>query len=164
MSEAALIGTSWFNGGGTSNSSPVVKTPRAYRPFSPYREMVLVSTDTLGSKTAALLGDNGVKRFEEFKRYKDGWDHGYGRPLSNRSVAVMEFFINKFSDSINEASLFFTRDGNLQLGWEDNSGNSIELEFFPDRIEYFIESLDMEGEIEVKEADVAQLISYLNPI
>jgi len=122
---------------------------------------VLVSTDALGKRASEVLGINGIERFEEFKQYKDGWDHGKGKALSYRSVAIMERMMNQFQDFPCEPSLFFTREGNLQLGWDDNDGNSVELEFCPDSIEYYIESEDLEGEIGVNEPGIKSLISYL---
>lgn len=124
-------------------------------------ENVLVSTDVLDKRASEVLGANGVKRFEEFKQYKDGWDHGNGKALSFRSVAIMERLINNFSGFPCEPSLFFTREGNLQLGWEDKKGKSVELEFCPDGIEFYVESKNIEGEVSISELGISELISYL---
>lgn len=110
-------------------------------------ETVFVNTDQLSEKTATILGKNGLERFESFKNYSKGWDSGYGLPLSHKSIAVMEYFISQFSNFHGEPSLFLTPNGNLQLGWENTHGQIIELEFYPDKIEYYIESLDKEGKI-----------------
>lgn len=40
-----------------------------------------------------------------------------------------------------------TGDGNLSISWEDREGKIIELEFFPDKIEYYIEIEEDEGVI-----------------
>ena len=46
-------------------------------------------------------------------------------------------------------SLFLTLKGNLSLGWEDKNGQSIEVEFYPDKAEYFIESLNEESAVKL---------------
>jgi len=55
--------------------------------------------------------------------------------------------------------LFLTHQGNLQLGWEDVSRNVVELEFFPDRIEYYIELLNEEGSVGLQ--DQSQLVEKI---
>jgi len=54
-----------------------------------------------------------------------------------------------------QPSLFFTLEGNLELGWEDRNGQAIEIEFYPDKIEYFIESLNEESSVAL--ADIFRL-------
>lgn len=112
-------------------------------------KFLIVSVDRLSKKVAKILGSSGVQRFEEFKMYHSGWDHGYGKSLSYKSVAVMESFLSMLSILDTEPSIFFTREGNLQLGWEDKEGKVIELEFFPDRIEYYLEGRSLESEVPV---------------
>ncbi|MHB9074736.1 MAG: hypothetical protein ACYC6G_14565 [Desulfobaccales bacterium] len=104
--------------------------------------------DSLSRKSIAIIGENGLHRFEEFKQYEGGWNFGTGAPLSSQSIALLDTFINiHYGCFKTEPSIFLTRSGNLQLGWEDQNAQSIELEFFADRIEYYIESKDEEGEI-----------------
>ena len=127
-------------------------------------ELYFVETETLGFQTKQVLGSNATKRFEFFKQYKSGWDAGRGLPLSPRSVAVMESFISFFSDFKKEPSLFLTLEGNLQLGWEDKDNRSIEIEFFPDRIEYYLESLDEEQAISLTYSEICKFSNRLSSL
>lgn len=106
--------------------------------------------DQFSSKSAQVLGPRGINRLQEFKRYSTGWDFGGGEPLSSASTALTDTFLSLFREfGEKPPSLFLTREGNLQLSWEDANGFSVEVEFFPDKIEYFIESNDEEGEIKL---------------
>lgn len=99
----------------------------------------------ISKKSQQVIGRSGTHRFNEFARYKTAWDSGAGRALSSRSVAVMETFLGIVGDSIpTEPSIFLTRDGNLQLGWENSRGQRVELEFFPNHIEFFDEKSGIE--------------------
>lgn len=103
---------------------------------------------TLGETAGNILGENGVRRFWEFVRYERGWDLGRGEPLSSRSVAFVNAFLNRLPElGAVRPSLFLTHEGNLQLGWEDREGNAIEIEFGPDRVEYYLEGLGEERTI-----------------
>lgn len=122
---------------------------------------LLLSTDALSQRANKVLGKSGAKRFEEFKEYQTGWDSGAGRALSLRSVAVMESFLNQAQLDIREPSLFFTRAGNLQLGWEGADGSPIELEFYPNKIEYYIGQLSIEGEVFPNDHGITELTNKL---
>jgi hypothetical protein len=116
----------------------------------------------LSENSKRVIGENGVRRFEEFKQYHDGWDHGRGKPLSAHSVATLEEFLRQMPELATvEPSLFLTHNGNVQLGWEDAERNAVEVEFFPDRIEYYIESRDEEGS--VRKQALHQLINQVRP-
>lgn len=116
----------------------------------------------LSENSKRVIGANGVQRFEEFKQYHDGWDYGRGKALSAYSVATFEEFLRQIPElAAIEPSLFLTTNGNLQLGWEDAEGNVVEVEFFPDRIEYYIESRNEEGSLS-KQA-LPQLINQVRP-
>jgi hypothetical protein len=111
-------------------------------------EPLAKSVDELGEDIIKIIGENGIQRFEQFKKLTEGWEFGTEKPLSAHSIASFKLFSEQFSEPLpNEPSLFLTREGNLQLGWEDNDGNKIELEFFADKIEYYIEARDDEGEV-----------------
>lgn len=146
----ALPSWNWQTTKSSTESNPIVMLQTEHPLFQKkFPTVVVKNTDSLSQKVAAILGKNGVKRFAEFRQYREGWDSGTGKPMSLRSVGVLEFFIHQFDSLPTEPSLFLTREGNLQLGWEDAAGEPIELEFFPDRIEYFIGSKHEEGHVSI---------------
>jgi hypothetical protein len=113
-------------------------------------ENVTRITDAIGEKAKRVIGTEGAKRIQEFKLYEKGWDSGKGERLSSMSVAVAETFLNLYPElSESQPSVFLTRSGNLQLGWEDQDDNPIEVEFFPNKVEYYIGSRDEEGEVQL---------------
>ena len=102
----------------------------------------------LSREAIAIIGENGKRRFEEFRKYPNGWYGGKGKKISKWSVLNFERFVKEIPElKLFRPSLFLTLEGNLSLGWEDKSGQSIEIEFYPDKIEYFIETLDEESSI-----------------
>lgn len=134
----------------SSSSSPkVLALTQASYTFDLRKNLIItVPTSRLSERAKDLLGPNAVGRFESFLRYQDGWDFGEGRSMSRSSVAVMESFLNRFKGfSGKSPSLFLTRSGNPQLAWEDEEGNTLELEFFADRIEFYLERDGEEGTV-----------------
>jgi hypothetical protein len=127
-----------------------VYQPNNYRKKYGFDDVEVIKyTDDLSDKSKNILGENGVSRFYDFLLYDEGWDFGRGEPLSKYSIAILDIFLNLFEDlRKREPSLFLTRSGNLQLSWEDDLEQIIEVEFFPNKIEYYIESNDEEGEME----------------
>lgn len=116
---------------------------------NPLRQIVQ-RTDVLEGHVRKILGSENESRLEEFKLYEKGWDSGKGESLSKESIAILNCFVNKLPDfGLTPPSLFLTRSGNLQLSWEDNSGSPIEVEFFPDRIEYYVARTEEEGSVEI---------------
>lgn len=153
------------NYGSTSNRRlpPDTTTLNFLDWFSLETNSLINSPNELGTNAIKIIGGNGLRRFEQFKEYDEGWEFGTGKPLSSDSIASFNLFCEQFSEPIpNEPSLFLTREGNLQLGWEDKEANKIEFEFFPDKIEYYIEALDDEGVVELK--DISQLFDKLKPV
>jgi hypothetical protein len=104
----------------------------------------------LSPEAIAVIAENGRDRFNEFKTYPNGWYGGKGREISKRSVFTFEQFV-KFLPELKRTnpSLFLSLEGNLSLGWEDKNGLSIEIEFYPDKMEYFVESLNEESEVKL---------------
>ena len=98
------------------------------KPFAnhnlPRRRAMSIDVGVLGENSKHIVGENGVRRFEEFRQYHAGWDGGRGRPLAPRSVTTLELFLRQLPElAALEPSLFLTHEGNLQLGWEDRQGN-----------------------------------------
>lgn len=130
----------------------------SYRPYS--RDYILIddyrNLESLGllkgirSKVSdqlfRLLGDDGAARVEHFKLFSANWAGDVGKPFSHESLKVLNDFVESYGSLVPaEPSVFLTRAGNLQLGWKDAKGGIIELEFFPDKIEFYSESLHSEG-------------------
>ncbi|MFZ2448108.1 MAG: hypothetical protein WAW37_17255 [Syntrophobacteraceae bacterium] len=114
------------------------------------QEHILKRMDSFGPHAVLILGSNATDRLEEFKNYDHGWDSGKGEPLSQISIAFVDTFANKYSELRNRVpSLFLTREGNLQLSWEDEDGQPVEVEFFPDRLEYYVGRTEEEGAINI---------------
>lgn len=101
----------------------------------------------LSREVIAIIGENAKNRFNEFKTYPNGWYGGQGKKVSRSSVFTFEQFVKSLPELRRaRPSLFLTLEGNLSLGWEDRNGQSIEVEFYPDKAEYFIENLNEESE------------------
>lgn len=98
----------------------------------------------LRARARAILGTNGVSRFEEFCSYRRGWDFGQGKALTRSSILRMEVFLKHYSTFHREPSLFLTQRGNLMLGWEDESNNPIELEFAQEGYALYLAATDEE--------------------
>lgn len=117
----------------------------------------------LSVEAITVIGENGRRRFEEFSRYNAGWYGGVGKKLSKWSVSIFERFIKEVPElKVVRPSLFLTFEGNLQLGWTNKSGHRIELDFLPDKIEYFIEPLDQDES--VKLADIFKLTEKIRTL
>lgn len=83
-----------------------------------------------------LLGTHGVGRISEFLEYPDGWDDGGGDELNAESIETLELFIQHCVDDRafpETPSVFLTRDGMLELQWEEDGGIN-ELTCFPSYI------------------------------
>lgn len=126
--------------------------------------IVIMETEMLSDKSANIIGENGVRRFSNFKTYAPGWDLGGGEALSKSSTGTLEYFLSVYNSFPDEPSLFLTPRGNLALGWEDLHDKTIELEFFSDKIEYFFESLNIEGSIVLNKLSIDWLVSNLIPL
>jgi len=102
----------------------------------------LQATNELTENVKELIGENGVDRYYEFReKYHDGWDNGRGKKLSTHSTAMLIYFVSNLKNiTISTPSIFLTHNGNLQLCWEDGRKGEIEIEFFHDRFEYYIEA------------------------
>lgn len=156
--QATLNQKGFFSFGfGGSNVEKLFENPKDNIPKQ-QREALNVQDNELSRKenlilsreAIVIIGENGKRRFDEFKKYPKGWYGGKGKKISDWSVSNFERFINNLPELKQfRPSLFFTLEGNLSLGWKDKNGQSIEIEFYPDKIEYFIEMLDEESSIQI---------------
>ena len=102
----------------------------------------------LSREVVSVIGENARNRFNEFKTYPNGWYGGKGKEISRGSIFTFEQFVKSLPELKRaRPSLFMTLEGNLSLGLEDKNGQSIEVEFYSDKAEYFIESLNEESEV-----------------
>ena len=123
-----------------------------------------ISLQDVSEVTTMILGHDGLERLNRFREYQEGWDFGTGSKLSLKSLSTMEYFINQFFSFPDTPSVFMNNDGNLSLGWEDTEGKRIELEFNPNSIGYYIESLDEEEEIVLDKTQIETLIQKLHRV
>jgi hypothetical protein len=114
----------------------------------------MTTTKKISHKAQKLLGENGADRFRDFSNLRDGWDGGSGKPLSPSSMANFELFVNRFADLVpTEPSLFVSDEGHLVLGWEDKDGGRLEVEFAEGTFEFFRETTNTGGVIEIGRLD-----------
>lgn len=124
-------------------------------------ESVLLRSPQLSKRTAAVLGKHGQSRLAEFREYPPGWDDGIGKPFDEVSLSVLEYFLTAYDRFDVPPSIFFSREGNVILGWEDASGGVIELEFTRSGIEFYVECAGAEGEVALDAESLARLVALL---
>ena len=131
---------------------------------SAFPERENISFLDIGKVTEMVLGREGVERLNRFRMYEPGWNFGEGECLSGKSFVLMEYALNKFSLFETIPSIFMSNEGMLLLGWDDKSGNKVEIEFLEESISYYIESLDEENEIDITLSQIELLASKLQQI
>jgi hypothetical protein len=102
------------------------------------------------------LGTRGWGRVHQFRFYfGQGWGETSRPALSPKALdAFFRFLEDVTFPSGKLPSVFLTDEGGLELVWEDAAGQSIQVDFRPQRIEYYRAALDEEGSapfIELKE-------------
>lgn len=125
--------------------------PRPRQKLSNVIENIAPTAESLLNASARqIMGENGLNRLREFTRYEPGWDLGRGRPLALRSVVILNAFLNQLPElAAYRPSLFMTHEGNLELGSQDATGRSISIEFYPDKLDYYLEGLAEEQTVKV---------------
>ncbi|TAE25519.1 MAG: hypothetical protein EAZ92_12185 [Candidatus Kapaibacterium sp.] len=113
----------------------------------------------LSSNARTALGEHNTERFAELSTLKDGWHFGQGNTLQAASLRAMELFLAQYHSFPERCSLFLSEQGNLELVWRSEENETTSLEFYPDRIEYYIETLDKEGEVAIR--DISTLVQTL---
>jgi hypothetical protein len=124
--------------------------------------------DELASKRSnyyltRLIRENGIKRLNIFQNTKEGWDNGKGKSLNRASLQTLDSFAFSFSNvRLENVSLFMTGKGYLSILLRDINKKVVELEFHEDGIEYFIEGIGEEGEVDSQHIDeLAERIKLL---
>jgi hypothetical protein len=112
-----------------------------------FREYLPPQQSALGAEAAAALGVRGVKRLKAFQQLQPGWDSGRGEALQIDSLRALSSFFEETMLRPPRLSVFMSGEGHLAVSWTDSKDQLIELEFFPDRIEFFIEATGDEGSV-----------------
>ncbi len=113
----------------------------------------------LSSKAVEALGAHNVGRFSELVSLKDGWHFGQGKSLQAASLYSIELFLAQYSSFPERCSLFLSEEGNLELVWRSENNETTSLEFYADCIEYYIETLNEEGKVAIR--DISTLVQKL---
>lgn len=100
------------------------------------------------------LGEEGAERIRRFMETKDGWDFGRGKRFSKVSLAVLERFLQQNPPLPSKVFEYLTANGNVQLEWTDEKGEDFEIEFFPDRFEYYFTATGEEGAFGLDEVNL----------
>lgn len=128
------------------------------------QSIAIIPIDKLSPDVESLLDSNCKERIGLFQEYEEGWDLGIGKRLSPMSFAGFELFLRCFHSFHTEPSIFMTHDGYLQLSWEDSSGLPIEIEFTPDGLDCYIESLPYEETIQLNSDEIESLVEKIKNI
>jgi hypothetical protein len=123
------------------------------------REFNAPSRLQLSPNAITALGEHNAERFAKLSTLKDGWHFGQGNALQSASLRAMELFLAQYNSFPERCSLFLSEEGNLELVWRSEENATISLEFYPDRIEYYIETLDKEGKVSL--SDISTLVQTL---
>lgn len=123
---------------------------------------IIKPVDNLGTAAKRILGDHACDRLSSFLSYPPGWAGGKGKTVSTYSLGLLESFLLERIVFDTEPSLFFTREGFLQLSWESKNGHKIEIEFRGDRIEYFLEKNNSEGSLPSTNEGLQALVNLMH--
>jgi hypothetical protein len=94
------------------------------------------------------LGSRARDRMCLFRDYYSTYwgENGTGKPMSQRAYEALCRFVEHMSfPAGRDPSIFLTDAGNLELCWEEAAGGSIQIEFTPDRAEYYVQSRKSES-------------------
>lgn len=128
------------------------------------KQIEIKPIDELSSDVTQIIDDNCRDRINIFREYEEGWDLGRGKQLSPASLAVFELFVRSFNSFQTDPSVFLTHDGYLQLAWEDSNGSDVEIDFLPDGLDCYIDSLDYEDVTPLLISDIESLVNKLKSI
>ncbi len=107
------------------------------------------------------LGPLGAQRVRDFQTYPSYWGDGTHRSYSPGALRRVIRFLKGHSFPLDQVpSIFFTHEGGFELEWESESGQPIQVEFAPDRIEVFHAEKGIERELAI--AQWEQLLTLLD--
>jgi hypothetical protein len=113
----------------------------------------------LSKEAVAALGAHNAERFSKLSALQNGWHFGHGKALQSASLRSIEAFLILHNSFPERCSLFLSEDGNLELVWRSERNETTSLEFYGNRIEYYIETLEEEGSIAIN--DISSLVQKL---
>lgn len=125
---------------------------RAATPSEGEREELLLSK----------LGPKGWGRLHHFRHYYSaGWGDGSGSPLSPRALETFYNFLESANFSLEtKPSLFLTEAGSIELCWEDECSNAVQIEFKSTGIEFYVEAQEIEESVPNSDArDLARRLA-----
>lgn len=110
---------------------------------------------------AVAIGSRGVDRLLGFKSLAPGWDGEDSHALSLQSLQrFSEFFSASQLTSLGVA-VFMSHAGNVVINWHDGKGRLIEIEFFPKKIEYFVESSALDDSVLISEDGMSRVYEII---
>lgn len=113
----------------------------------------------LTARSSDALGPHGSERVALFQKLKEDWDNEEGRELNIESLHGLNKFFDLRSAPETAYSVFLARSGNLSLGWRDERGAYVEVEFISSQsMEYFVESSEEEGVTELTEEALEEIL------
>lgn len=113
-------------------------------------------------KTKEILGENNLERLNFFWNEKEGWYFGNGEILSEIAVINLNYFCI-FTEKIPYIiSIFMGHEGSLEILWRNENHQLFDIEFYKDRIEYYLEVIEEEETIKIDEFD--NLIKKINEL
>jgi hypothetical protein len=100
------------------------------------------------------LGAKGWGRLHRFRHYHSaGWGDGSGSPLSPRSLETFYRFLEAITFPANaKPSVFLTDEGFIELCWNNELSKSVQVEFRPTEIDFYVEADEVEETVLATEA------------
>lgn len=114
--------------------------------------------DRVFSQVERKIGLHAANRLKKFTSYRNGWDSGSGKSLSNDSLRSLETFLSVVPDCSEGFAIFMSPQGNLILNWYDKANKLIEIEFLKNIVSCYIEATEKEIEIPVNESAIKSLL------
>jgi len=101
------------------------------------------------------LGPRGWGRVYHFRYfYSQGWSEDSRPPLSPRALDAFTRFLERITfPSGVLPSVFLTDASGLELSWEDRSGQSVQVEFRSESIEFYRAASGEEGEVSFEQLE-----------
>ena len=122
--------------------------------FGDYR-----AVDSIGisASAEAAIGWSGVTRLTGFRRLAPGWDGGDSRTLDVHSLKRLSEFFSRFQLQSRDIAIFMSHAGNVVINWHDLRGGLVEIEFFPSRMEYFVETSNLDDSTSLEEDGMSRV-------